>query len=369
MRLLKNGSKFTAFMLACIISGIIGGYAALNITAAVDHKLNIDKQQLNWATELSKSIVNISSEVSPSIVGISSKKEITGRNSTDQPTEVEYGTGTGIIIDKEGYILTNNHVIEEADIVTIILFDGKESNASIIGKDSRTDLAVLKIDGLELEAADMGDSSLILPGELVFAIGNPLGLELAGSITMGIISGIGRTLTVDGKRLNLFQTDAAINPGNSGGPLVNLDGEVIGINTLKEVYAETVVGIPIAVEGVGFAIPVNEAKPIIDDLIVQGYVTRPGIGAVVIETTQQIGKAEGMPQGVLVSMVSKGGAADKAGIMEGDIIIGFEENIIETIQDLLENINEYSIGDIIQMTVWREGEELVLSVQLEQLPE
>ncbi|MDE7279361.1 MAG: trypsin-like peptidase domain-containing protein, partial [Oscillospiraceae bacterium] len=219
-------------------------------------------------TELS--VPEIVKKAKPSVVGISS---VFGENSI--------GTGTGIIISPNGYIVTNAHVVQNlsdgkripAENVTVVLADKTEYPAQIIGADSRTDLAVVKINGGEknFSAAEFGDSGKLVEGELAVAIGNPLGFELYGSITCGIISALDRTITIDEYEMTLIQTDAAINPGNSGGPLLNRFGQVVGINSSKIIsdYAE----------GLGFAIPISSAEPVIEDLIQNGYVTgRPRIG-------------------------------------------------------------------------------------------
>lgn len=385
-------TPFTRFVtsilliLFCLTSGYFGATIALN-----NHKsdevlsskpiignaststegLSKNTQEMteasDWLGLLNQSITEITKDVSPSIVGISNKRNVSsGRN---QGTEMEAGTGSGFIFDTKGYILTNHHVIDGADRVTVILHDGREISAEVIGKDNRTDLAVLKVNEEGLTAIPLGDSTKLKQGELAFAFGNPLGLELAGSVTMGMISGTGRTLSVDGKRLTLIQTDAAINPGNSGGPLVNIHGQVVGINTLKEFYAGNVRGVPVSVEGVGFAIPIDEARPIMAELMDQGFVTRPGLGVGVSEINKQQAEANEIPVGVYVSMVVEGGAADKAGILVEDIIIGLQGQPITTYESLLNAINSHKIGDTIEVTLWRDGQELKVSAVLEQLPQ
>lgn len=218
-------------------------------------------QTVNLGSELST--VDISKKVGPSVVGITST--INNVMSIFNTTSVSEGTGSGIIISADGYVVTNNHVIDGASAVRVTLNTGTEYEAKVVGADSKTDLAVLKIKPDEtLTVAELGDSSQIQVGERAVAIGNPLGMEFFGSTTQGIISAINRKITVDNRTMSVIQTDAAINEGNSGGALVNAYGQVIGINAVKIASS--------SVEGMGFAIPISEAKPVIEDLIKHGYV-------------------------------------------------------------------------------------------------
>lgn len=250
------------------------------------------------------SVVEIAQKVGPTVVGVNTKTKQMSIFGRMQESE---GSGSGIILTSDGYIVTNNHVIDGADEITVVLSDGKSYKATLTGADSRTDLAVLKVDGNNLPYATLGNSSELQVGELAVAIGNPLGEELAGTVTGGYISALNRSIMVDDKKFNLIQTDAAINPGNSGGALVNNYGEVIGINSVK-MSSE-------GVEGIGFAIPIDEAKPIIEDLKTSGYVTgRPVIGIAGRDVTEQDSKYYNIPVGIYVYQVSKYSAAEQAGI-------------------------------------------------------
>lgn len=266
-------------------------------------------------------IPEIAAQVGPSVVGVINKTKVqpqryydpfSGRYyySADENTDemVEQGSGSGIIISTDGYIVTNQHVIDGAQEVSIILNTGDEITAQIIGQDVKTDLAVLKIDtDKTLTAAVLGDSTSVQVGELAVAIGNPMGQEFSGSVTAGIISAVNRTMTIENRTYNLLQTDAAINSGNSGGALINQYGEVIGINSVK--LSES------GVEGMGFAIAISEAKPIIDDLMSNGYVTgRPLVGISVQETKY----------GLFVASVQENSGAADAGLQEGDLIISVD---------------------------------------------
>ncbi len=302
------------------------------------------------------SLPEIVKKAKPSVVGISSEFDSTLTS-----------TGTGIIISEDGYIVTNAHVVrntedglnESAESVTVVLSDSTEHSAEIVGADSRTDLAVIKISPAEAEltAAEFGDSDDLMEGELAVAIGNPLGFELYGSTTCGIISALNRTITVGEYEMNLIQTDAAINPGNSGGPLLNSCGQVIGINSSKIIsdYAE----------GLGFAIPVSSAKPIIDDLMENGYVTgRPMIGISGEDINEVTANYYNLPQGVCVRFITPDSAAEKSGIRAGDIIIGFNGASILTMEELNSKLDGLSAGDTVKLTIYRGDSRTQLEISL-----
>jgi serine protease Do len=318
-------------------------------------------QVVNNSGKTVLTVPEIATKVGPSVVGVINKAKVepktyydpfTGRSYyyQDPSTEsdvVEQGSGSGIIISQDGYIVTNNHVIEGATEITVILNDGTECSAELVGRDSKSDLAVLKIDKTGLNAAVLGDSTTAVAGELAVAIGNPLGQELAGSITSGVVSAVNRKLKVDDKTLTLIQTDAAINPGNSGGALVNQYGEVIGINTVKLSSS--------GVEGIGFAIAISEAKPIIDNLISNGYVSgRPLVGISVSSTNY----------GLSVGEVAEGGAAEAAGIKKGDLIIKVDGTAIKNKDTLNEMRDAKNPGDSMVFTIMRDGELMDITVVL-----
>lgn len=305
-------------------------------------------------------VPEIVKKVKPSVVGISSEFSLSGKC-----------TGTGIIMSEDGYIITNAHVVQNtekgvsqrSDNVMAVLSDSKEYHAEIIGADTRTDLAVVKIDpGSEkLTPAEFGSSDELMEGELAVAIGNPLGFELYGSTTCGIISALNRTITVGEYEMNLIQTDAAINPGNSGGPLLNSCGQVIGINSSKIIsdYAE----------GLGFAIPVSSAQPIIDDLIANGYVTgRPMLGISGEDITELTAKYYDLPQGVCVRFITPDSTAENSGINVGDIIISLNGENVYTMEELNHKLDEFSAGETVALTVYRRdtGEQFELSVILDE---
>ncbi|MFY9177232.1 MAG: trypsin-like peptidase domain-containing protein [Caldicoprobacterales bacterium] len=303
-------------------------------------------------------VVEISEKVGPAIVGITNRSIIKQQEpffGNIYEEELE-GYGSGIIISEDGYIVTNNHVIDNADELVVILKGGKEVQATLVGQDSMTDVAVIKIDEPDLTVAKIGDSDKVRQGELAIAIGNPLGHTLAGTVTVGVISAVNRQITYGSNQFTMIQTDAAINPGNSGGALVNANGEVIGMNTLKS-----------KAEGLGFAIPSNVFMPIVEELIKEGRIERPGIGVTIVEVTDEMIETYGFPKGVAIYQIMPNGAADKAGLLPRDIIVAVGEKRVETIDELKEEINKYKVGDIVKFTVWRDEKEFVVPIKLQQL--
>mgnify|MGYP000870994904 CR=1 FL=1 len=302
-------------------------------------------------------VVEISEKVGPAIVGITNRSVIKQRSPFFGQIEEELeGYGSGIIISEEGYIVTNNHVIEDADEIVVILKGGKEVQATLIGQDSVTDVAVIKIEEPDLTVAKIGDSDKVRQGELAIAIGNPLGHTLAGTVTVGVVSAVNRQITYGNNQFTMIQTDAAINPGNSGGALVNSKGEVIGMNTLKS-----------KAEGLGFAIPSNVFMPIVEELIQKGKIERPGIGVLIAQVTDEMVETYGYPKGVAIVQIANDSAADKAGLLPNDIILGVEDKKVETVDELKDEINKYQVGDIVKFTVWRDGKEFVVPIKLQQL--
>ncbi len=267
--------------------------------------------------------------------------------------------GSGFIVDKDGYIITNNHVVDGADDIKVKLADGREYQAKVIGRDPKTDLALIKISSLfkDLPVLALGDSDQMRVGDWVLAIGNPFGLE--ETVTQGIISATGRVIG-SGPYDNFLQTDAPINPGNSGGPLINLKGEVIGINS----------AIIQSGQGIGFAIPSNMAKKIVPQLKKKGKVTRGWIGISVQSVTPEIAQALGLrgTQGSLVGEVVAGGPADAAGIKRGDVIISFDGKEIKKIADLPMLVAETPVGKTAEVKVMRNSKELTLTVKVAEMP-
>ncbi len=309
-------------------------------------------------------VVEIAQKVSPAVVGITNKSEVRVQDFFfEERTEEQEAYGSGIIISEDGYIVTNYHVIEGAKELYVILANGDTVEADLIGGDKQSEVAVLKIDAPdELSVATLGDSDEVQQGELVVAIGNPLGHQLAGTVTAGIISAVDRSLTLDdGRRMKLIQTDAAISPGNSGGALVNSKGQVIGMNTLKINTSYT------GAEGLGFAIPSNDFVKIAEELIDKGMVERPGIGILGREIPEEYAKELGYPQGIGVVKIISNGPAHKAGIVPGDVIIGLDDQEVKTFDELSAIIKKQKVGDVLKIKIWRDGDELTIPIKLEQM--
>jgi serine protease Do len=362
----RVGKGMVAVLLVCVLlaGGIGSGITAFVISgipySSIDNSGTVSRvsEQANATTAATHtgeilSVAEISAKVGPSVVSIAADVTVSdrfGRSSTGT------GTGSGIIITKDGYILTNNHVIEGADTLTVTLDQGKEYEATVIGADSQTDLAVIKIDATDLPVAVLGDSDGIQVGDAAIAIGNPLG-ELTGTVTTGIISATNREITIDSEKMNLIQTDAAVNPGNSGGALCNAYGEIIGV-----VNAKTSA---LGVEGLGFAIPINDVKSVIDVLIKDGHVSgRAALGVAVQEVTEDSGMMFSMDAGLYVSSLTKSGAAANAGIEVGDRIVSVDGTEINTTADLKEIIENHSPSDNLKITLDRNGEEITVTVTL-----
>lgn len=348
----------TSAVIASLFSSVIVGTIAVSVCKKDlnnDNSFIVGTQDVNELSTFSNgelSIPQIAKKVGPSCVGVINKTKVTPQRFYDpfsgryyytsdpnDETLVEQGSGSGIIISEDGYIVTNEHVISGATEISVILNTGDEYTAKIIGKDAKTDLAVLKIEKNGLLSATLGNSENLEVGEMVVAIGNPLGQELFGTVTDGIISATNRTMTVDNRTYNLIQTNAAINPGNSGGALVDRFGNVIGINTIKLSNSD--------VEGIGFAIAISEAKPIINDLMNNGYVSgRPLVGITVTENKNGL---------TVYSVAEKSGAA-MAGIRAGDFIVKADGEAINTSKKLNEIRDNKKPGENIVLTIIRNGE-------------
>lgn len=355
---IKNGALI--FMIGAIICLMVVTRISTKAEYVSD-AVTVEKEDTKSVIVLSKeakeiTVPEIVKKAKPSVVGISSKFG-----------ESAVGTGTGIIISADGYIVTNAHVVQNlldgkrtpAESVTVVLADKTEYPAEIVGADSRTDLAVVKIDGKnkKFTAAEFGDSGKLAEGELAVAIGNPLGFELYGSASCGIISALNRTITIDEYSMTLIQTDAAINPGNSGGPLLNSCGQVVGINSSKIISDHA--------EGLGFAIPIASAKPVIEDLIENGYVTgRPRIGISGEDIGEENARYYDLPEGVYVRFIEKNSAADKAGLAVGDIIIAAEGEPVRTMSELNGIKERFGAGDAMLVTICRGGENIDIKLVL-----
>ncbi|MCJ7705732.1 MAG: DegQ family serine endoprotease [Desulfobacterales bacterium] len=340
--------------------------------------------KLTTAKSLGQAFVEVAKKVQPSVVNITTEKTITikpwerfgedffkgspfedffkGFGPREKGKEYRHrqrSGGSGVIVDKEGYILTNNHVIEGADKVKVRLNDGREFIATVKGQDSRTDLAVLHIKEKDLPVAILGDSDNLDVGEWAIAIGSPFGLE--HTVTVGVISAKGRSGLGTGTYEDFVQTDASINPGNSGGPLINIDGEVIGINAMI-IQPGT---------GIGFAIPINMAKQILNDLIKTGKVVRPWLGISVQDLTPEMMEHFKVKEkeGVLVGQVYQGTGAEKAGLASGDIIKSVEDKPVKNVSELVKEIQKKKVGQKLKLGIVRDGKAMTIEITTSAMPD
>lgn len=349
----KRQNKTAGFRYAAVLmcGMVLGGglfglgtmYSGQNQAQTTDAAQNNVITIASESNEGELSTVEIAKKAGPSVVGILNKQTVSSYWGTQTETA---GSGSGIIIRSDGYIITNQHVIDGATSVTVILNTNEEYEATVVGEDAKTDLAVIKINASNLTAAEIGKSSELEVGEKAVAIGNPLGQEFAGSVTQGVISALNRTVSVDGRQYTLIQTDAAINPGNSGGALVNSRGQLVGINSVKISSSDT--------EGMGFAIPIDDAMDVIEELMEYGYVKgRPSIGIATREISALTARRYGLMEGVYIAQVSEGSGAEKAGLQIGDIIIGADGKDVKTIDELNEARDAHQAGEKITLTIVR----------------
>ncbi|MEW6007448.1 MAG: Do family serine endopeptidase [bacterium] len=339
------------------------------------------EEKIESLISLEDAFVSVVEKVKPSVVNLSTETKIKVRpfnpfgdswfrdpffddffkDFFPREKEREYtqqSLGSGFIVNERGYILTNYHMIKDATKIRVTLLDGRKFDAKIVGSDPKTDLALIKIDSNGLPVARLGDSDRVKVGSWAIAIGNPFGFN--HTVTIGVISAKERTLHI-AEYENFLQTDASINPGNSGGPLVNIKGEVIGINT-------AIVG---QAQGIGFAIPINMAKKIIGDLIEHGKVIRAWLGIYIQDLTEEIVESMGLEvkEGVLVSEVMKNSPAEKEGIKRGDVIISIDNEKVKTSKELQQKVLNKGVGKEVEISLIREGNRITLRVKLEKMPE
>jgi serine protease Do len=328
--------------------------------------------------ETSRAFSEIVSAVSPAVVNISTTKVV--RRDTGKPFEdpffdffspfhdfgmpkkwKEQSLGSGVIVSSDGYIITNNHVVEKADEIKVTLLDKRIFKGKIMGADPKTDIAIIRIDANNLPTIPWGDSEKLQVGEFVLAIGNTYGLS--HTVTMGIISAVGRANVGIADYEDFIQTDAAINPGNSGGPLVNIKGELIGINTA--IFSRTG-----GYQGIGFAVPSNMVRLVMDQLVQRGKVTRGWVGVTIQELTPELSQKFGLKKsnGALVSDVAKDSPAAKAGIIRGDIILEFNGKEIKEVSSLRNMVAQSKIGAEISMKILRSGKEYTIKVTIIEMP-
>ncbi|NLP31132.1 MAG: trypsin-like serine protease [Clostridiales bacterium] len=355
-----NGRKVLSIILVIIIgavSGFGGGLAALYY--GIDLlDFPIEQSQINITTQSHIDTAEaVAKKVIPSVVGISTTTEVIRENILGMRRgELVEGVGTGFIVHKDGYILTNSHVIGDGSArnITVQLTDRREMEGRVLWNDTTLDLAIVKIDATNLIPVELGDSDEVNIGAYAVAIGNPFGLDFDRSVTQGVISGLDRTITVGNNTQQatmegLMQTDASINSGNSGGPLLNSKGEVIGINTAKAATGE----------GLGFAIPINTAKPIIKEVMETGTFKKAyiGIGGADVELYLQYFPQDdfGTETGVYISKIYEGSPADNAGLRIGDAIVAIDDIEIKTMEQLTRELFSFKPGDVVNITFYRNG--------------
>jgi serine protease Do len=328
------------------------------------------------------SIADIAEKAAPAVVNIdtspsiNSASKIFGRNLPPNTQirlngrnmkieeilkKMDLGSGTGFVVRDDGYIVTNNHVVQDAGKIEVSFQNGKSYEANVVGTDSFSDLAVLKIDGKNLPTLDFGNSSKVRPGEFSIAIGSPMGFK--HTVTFGIISAVGRDVRDINGNINFIQTDAAINRGNSGGPLINMKGEVIGVNTAIITKQ--------AAQNIGFAIPADIARNVIDDLIKDKVVHRPWIGIAMVEVNEQIAESLNLPpdtKGVAVSEVFKNGPASLGGIMSKDVILKMDAKSVQSPKEVRDFILSHKVDANIKVNLIREGKPMEISVHIGQYP-
>lgn len=358
----KNGRRIFGIGALVVIVALLSGFCGSSLTYIMMKKDNVGvaTQTENIANENAVADFKNSqpmttqqafNKVAPAVV-IVSTKGLMENGFTSQEVE---GIGSGFIINEDGDILTNYHVVEGAQEVTVTLSTGKEVKAKVVNYDQTQDIAMIRLEGdVKVPAvAELGNSDTVKPGEEVIAIGTPLSKDFAQTVTKGVVSAVGRTVTTDnGKQVNLIQTDAAINQGNSGGPLVNAQGQVIGINTLK---------LAGGAEGIGFAIPINEVKSKLDVL------SKPvlTLGVKVREINEQLSKKYDLPEGIYVVEVVSFSPAEKAGIKSGDVITYFDGKRVKTLEEVNKIKNTKNAGDKVSVKVVRDGKTKTLELTLE----
>ncbi|MCP2034451.1 serine protease Do [Planomicrobium sp. HSC-17F08] len=363
-------------LLVWLLFSSVPGLAPKNDTATSTQLTETDRQSATTSVEITTDVTEAVEKAADAVVGVSNLQAANDFWSQGQGQEQAVGTGSGVIYKNEGgkaYVVTNHHVIEGASGIELTLSDGTKVEATLVGSDVWTDLAVLEMDDANVpDVVELGDSDVLKRGETVIAIGNPLGLDFSGSVTTGVVSGTDRAVPVDldgngseDWQAEVLQTDAAINPGNSGGALVNLAGQLIGINSMKIATD--------AVEGIGFAIPINSALPVLESIEQNGEMIRPAMGVTLMDLVQvpqaQREETLNLPadikEGVVVNSVVNGSAAAKAGMQQFDVIVEMDGESVGDIIELRKHLyNEKKIGDTLAVKAYRNGELMDFELEL-----
>lgn len=372
----KGNGKIYAICTAIAISGVLlsGGaaYAGTRFAASqaqenapvssLNGNSSSGSGSSNGSSNVNVHVIDVSNVVSrirPSVVEITTEVVSSGNSLFQQ--YISEGAGSGVILTEDGYIVTNDHVIADAASITVKTYDGQEFPATLVGTDPATDIAVIKVEADNLVPAEIGSSDDIEVGEPAIAVGNPLG-SLGGTVTTGVISAVGREITIENETMTLLQTDAAINPGNSGGGLFDVDGKLIGVVNAKQSAS--------GIEGLGFAIPITDVEPIIEDLKTNGQVTsRPYLNVslqdIPADSYYMSGSREPLEAGVYIVQVVPGGAAQKAGLEVGDRIVSFDGESVESVSSLKNDLRRHAIGDEVEIVIDRQGQEETLHITLE----
>lgn len=376
----KKKKSFTKFIIGTIIISLVGG-GSIGASFAVVNSLLTENSGTATQEELPKtytpsyvaplttnnSIADIASSVGPSVVSIKNNKTVT----TWAGEFTQSGLGSGVIFDQDEekiYIITNAHVVEGASTLVVTFLGNEKAPAMVMGADTITDIAVVAVNRTdipeevrgEVRPAALGDSSQLRVGDLAIAIGNPIDEAYNNTVTVGVISALNREISLTDQKLNLIQTDAAINPGNSGGALVGPTGEVIGINTIKLVDG--------TIEGMGFALPMNDVMPIVAELMEKGRIIRPSLGIQGQDLTEEIGDFYEIPVGILVVNVIPGSSAELAGMQPGDIILEFDSQKIATMNELKQMLLSKKVEDVVTVKIVRGSSKHTLEVKLQEMP-
>ncbi|MDO5707610.1 MAG: trypsin-like peptidase domain-containing protein [Andreesenia angusta] len=366
----NNQRSYPSYVIVSLTSGLIGALIFAMIFRPISlplkkeiNKENEQRQNITIETSEDPNIPEVvAQKTMESVVGITTRQVRESNDLFFGPTrQLVEGTGSGVLVSSDGYILTNSHVIAggKAEDMKVLFIDGSEKDGNLVWQDRTLDLAIIKVEGEGLKAAELGNSDEVNIGEVAIAIGNPLGLEFERTVTSGIISGLNRSLQIseDGSMEGLIQTDASINSGNSGGPLLNKEGKVIGINTLKIK----------SVEGMGFAQPINLVKPVIDQIITKGEFIGAYIG-ITGEDAVRYQKASGIDfgveYGVLIREVKKDLPAEKAGLKPGDIITSINGDKVESLQGLRKILYRFKPGESINLGIVRDKQTLDINLEL-----
>ncbi len=377
---ISNILKTVLILMVILVIGwlllVFSNYYASGNQEKSENKAKVQENDSSGVIVGPTNIADMVEKVSPAVVNIETTvvtsnsmndfplndpffRQFFGDNSFTPKPNVQKGIGTGFVISKDGYVVTNQHVIDKASKITVNFDEDKQYEAKVVGQDYELDLAVLKIDGNKnFTTVKIGDSDSMRVGDWVIAIGNPYGLD--HTVTAGVVSAKGRPIEIEDRVYkNLIQTDAAINPGNSGGPLLNTKGEIIGINTAVNAQAQ----------GIGFAIPINTAKEVLNELIENGKIMRPYMGIWLQPVDEEIARHFGIEKkGIIIVNITSGGPADKAGVLKYDVIVSIDEKEINSYDDLQEFLQDKKVGDRIMLEISRNGKPMLLPLNLAEKP-